>query len=66
MLNALSQAEEFLAGHGWCHFGIVLRKGPHEVVLALDGRIQVGGAVPNADLPLEIHQLAAMGRRPDA
>lgn len=66
MLNALSQAEAFLAGHGWCHFGVVMRKGPCEVVLTLEGAIQAGAMSSDAEMPPEIHALAAIGRRPDA
>jgi hypothetical protein len=66
MLDALTAATDFLSGHGWARFGVVMRKGPHEVVLTLDGAIQASAACADADLPQEIHQLAATGRRHDA
>jgi hypothetical protein len=63
MLNGLYAAAEFLEGHGWAKFGLVMFKDDHRVMLSLDGQVEVSTAATDAEVPLEVHELVAGGRR---
>ena len=66
MVEAMSSAGDFLQKHGWAKFGVVMAKGPHRVVLSLDGAVRVASDVKDAQVPEEVHTLIQMGRRHDA
>lgn len=63
MMAALSSAVDFLQGHGWAKFGVVMRKGEHQIVLTFDQGIMVASNTKDADVPPEVHKL--VGKRRD-